>query len=203
MVTSRTFLTRFEFELDFKNQKQPENVLVDYEIRNGVVKNFNCTLSDWGTAYISGTNEFMGGTPGYAGPKSFETRNKDVFSFGRLAAELFMEKEGLGQIDFAYRSVNENDQIKDWLYYCFFPQEDFRQLNAYRSHLCPFLQLIMRALNFELRVGFIADNDGELLCDDIIQEARNLVSTSTPISPQISTLNTLLIEHNQLQLNIQ
>ena len=53
-------------------------------------------VADWGSAdvgYESG--EFFGGTPVYAGPRTFDNYlDKDLFSFGRLAMELFMDKSG-------------------------------------------------------------------------------------------------------------
>ena len=60
--------------------------------------NFNCVLGDWGTANVHVNDGimgglFFGGTPVYAGPRSFEMSNKDIFSFCRLALELFIEGE--------------------------------------------------------------------------------------------------------------
>ena len=60
-------------------------MLVDYDECAGVVSNFRCILADWGT---SGTIHF-GGTPMYAGPNTYDVANKDLFTFGRLALELF------------------------------------------------------------------------------------------------------------------
>ena len=52
-------------------------------------------VADWGSAWV-GTDGgvFLGGTPVYAGPKTFDFTHKDLFSFGRLAMELFMNKSG-------------------------------------------------------------------------------------------------------------
>lgn len=69
--------------------------------------NFTCVLGDWGTSKVlhirssafDTSGEFLGGTPGYAGPRTFEVHNKDMFSFGRLALELF--EQGLSQRSFA------------------------------------------------------------------------------------------------------
>ena len=73
-------------------------MLVDYEVTDGKVTNFDCVLSDWG-AGCADMIMFNGGTPGYAGPNSFRgTYEKDLFSFGRLAVELFLKSEGLDQI---------------------------------------------------------------------------------------------------------
>ena len=56
--------------------------------------NFKCVLGDWGTSYTGFVGErCFGGTPGYAGPRTFETHFKDLFSFGRLALELFLDQE--------------------------------------------------------------------------------------------------------------
>ena len=73
----------------FKNQKQPENILVDYDYNGAWVSNFRCNLADWGTA-----GDHRGGTPMYAGPRTYKNLHKDLFSFGRLALELFLEPQG-------------------------------------------------------------------------------------------------------------
>ena len=64
-------------------------------------------VADWGTAWFRDltvrTNqsegfdpsEFLGGTPGYAGPYTFnESGPRDLFSFGRLALDLVLNKAG-------------------------------------------------------------------------------------------------------------
>ena len=74
-------------------------MLVDYnEIEGmpGIINNFHCVLADWGTARVEYGINFFGGTPMYAGPRSFEGDHKDVFSFGRLALELFLDQQGFG-----------------------------------------------------------------------------------------------------------
>ena len=78
--------------IKFKLQK-PENILVSYDLINGEVKNFDFKLADWGTA---GWNEaFFGGTPGYASRLMFlRAVDKDLFSIGRLAMDLFVNKTG-------------------------------------------------------------------------------------------------------------
>ena len=78
--------------------------MVDYEINGDNVTNFKMVVADWGSAKV-GTDggEFFGGTPVYAGPRTFDNYGKDLFSFGRLAMELFMDKSGIDsklQIDF-------------------------------------------------------------------------------------------------------
>ena len=63
--------------------------MVDYDFNGGIVSNFSCHLADWGTA-----GEHMGGTPMYAGPRTYQGLHKDFFSFGRLTLELFLKPEG-------------------------------------------------------------------------------------------------------------
>ena len=59
--------------------------MVDYNDQGGVVTNFKCILADWGTA----GDVHFGGTPLYAGPKTYEAEPKDLFTFGRVALEFF------------------------------------------------------------------------------------------------------------------
>ena len=74
-----------------KTEKKPENILVDYtENSSGNVSAFECHLADWGTA----GDKHPGGTPMYAGPRSYEGEAKDLFSFGRLVLELFLLPQG-------------------------------------------------------------------------------------------------------------
>ena len=69
--------------------------MVDYEINGDNVTNFKMVVADWGSAYVGRDGGiFYGGTPVYAGPNTFEQFDKDLFSFGRLAMELFMDKPG-------------------------------------------------------------------------------------------------------------
>ena len=53
-------------------------------------------VGDWGSAQVGyGVGQFFGGTPVYAGPRTFHAgHNKDLFSFGRLAMELMLNKSG-------------------------------------------------------------------------------------------------------------
>ena len=62
--------------------------MVDYEFNRGSVSKFKCVLADWGTV------QNHGGTPMYAGPRTYENEYKDFFSFGRLALELLIEPKG-------------------------------------------------------------------------------------------------------------
>ena len=52
-------------------------------------------VADWSSGVVGcrGGN-FFGGTPVYAGPATFEATFKDLFSFGRMAMELMMDKSG-------------------------------------------------------------------------------------------------------------
>ena len=73
--------------------KKPDNLLVDFDLVNGRVENFEMVVTDWGTA---GTFEqHMGGTPMYASRGAFHTDyNKDLFAYGRIALELFLDDAG-------------------------------------------------------------------------------------------------------------
>ena len=70
--------------------------MVDYDIVNGYLTNFKMVVADWGSARVDiHGGVFLGGTPVYAGPKTFvDITSKDLFSFGRLAMELMMDKSG-------------------------------------------------------------------------------------------------------------
>ena len=76
-----------------KTKNKPDNILVDYDYKDGVVSNFKCILADFGTAGFF----HKGGTPLYAGPRTYEDQAKDLFSFGRLALELFLDQKGKSQ----------------------------------------------------------------------------------------------------------
>ena len=184
---------------------------------NRTVANFKCVLSDWGTARVwGGTGCFFGGTPVYAGPRCFEFISKDLFSFARLALELFVDEEGRSlklnsiHLKLYINYLLENgfcDSITEWLYKCFYPQEDKQQLMVYRSQLSPFLKVIMKALRFELENGntYSTPKEEKLqsICDEIIAEASSMSSISTPNYSQTSTLNTLQMEHDRLKLNLK
>ena len=72
--------------------------MVDYQVRGSAVANFSCVLADWGAGAIGfASKSFLGGTPVYAGPRAFEGNMKDIFSFGRLALELFYDEQGTSQ----------------------------------------------------------------------------------------------------------
>ena len=68
--------------------------MVDYEYNGTKVTNFKMVVADWGSATIRDGGRFPGGTPVYAGPRTFDRYSKDLFSFGRLAMELMMDKSG-------------------------------------------------------------------------------------------------------------
>ena len=65
---------------------------------NGDVVDFEMVVGDWGSgADILGGDggEYPGGTPLYAGPSTFRSSgSKNLFSFGRLAMELMLDKPG-------------------------------------------------------------------------------------------------------------
>ena len=73
--------------------KKPDNILVDYKIKNNRVTDFTFVVSDWGTAGIE--ERHYGGTPMYASPHTFQYNPaKDLFAFGRIAAELYLDEPG-------------------------------------------------------------------------------------------------------------
>ena len=86
-----TILSLFE-----KPNKKPENILVDYDLNDTAVSNFRCYLADWGSS-----GDHLGGTPMYAGPRTYEDTSKDLFSCGRLALELFLQPKG--KVNFFYK----------------------------------------------------------------------------------------------------
>ena len=50
-------------------------------------------ISDWGTA--GDEKKHYGGTPMYASRVAFQSdKNKDLFAFGRIALELYLEESG-------------------------------------------------------------------------------------------------------------
>ena len=72
---------------------KPDNILVDYNLVNGRVTDFEFVVSDWGTA--GRRHEHFGGTPVYASSKAFQlSGTKDLFAFGRIAAELYLDESG-------------------------------------------------------------------------------------------------------------
>ena len=69
--------------------------MVDYEYNGNNVTKFKMVVADWGSAEVGNNGRsFFGGTPVYAGPNTFNAYNKDLFSFGRLAMEILMDKSG-------------------------------------------------------------------------------------------------------------
>lgn len=74
--------------------KKPDNILVDYGVGNAGVVNFEMAIGDWGTA--GGDKKHYGGTPMYASKLAFRlANNKDLFTFGRLAMELYLSESGM------------------------------------------------------------------------------------------------------------
>ena len=81
------------FTLMFSLSKKPDNLLVDFDYVNGRVDNFTMVISDWGTA--GQFKKHMGGTPMYASRMAFQAdNNKDLFAFGRIAMELYLDESG-------------------------------------------------------------------------------------------------------------
>ena len=74
----------------WENEKQPENILVDYNFDGTTVSNFKCYLANWGTS----SRFHCGGTPVYAGPTSYSDGDKDDYSVAQLAMELFLDHRG-------------------------------------------------------------------------------------------------------------
>ena len=79
---------------DFELIEKPGNILVDYTEKTGKVTELTgLVISDWGTSGNRG--EHFGGTPVYASGNCFNnSENKDIFAFGQIAAELFLEQSG-------------------------------------------------------------------------------------------------------------
>ena len=141
-------------------------------------------MGDWGTA---GTHH-KGGTPMYAGPRTYEENLKDLFSFARLTLELFLEPQ-------------------EWMYLTFFPQEDINQLFLLRNNLNPFLKAIEQALCFEVNCFNLtssltqAKRWSRSIFDEIIQSipAANSASNIAPTLPQ--ALDTLMLELEHLKIH--
>ena len=68
--------------------------MVNYELDGDKVIDFEIVVADWGSAHFEGGGAFLGGTPVYAGPGTFSFGDKDLFSFGRIAMELFTDRIG-------------------------------------------------------------------------------------------------------------
>ena len=85
---------KHNFNLITRND-QPENIFIDYDVVGNDVTNLEMVVGDWGSARIEfDGGRFYGGTPVYAGPFTFDDSDKDLFSFGRLAMELMLDKSG-------------------------------------------------------------------------------------------------------------
>merc|ERR1712048_866606 len=92
----------------------------------------------------------MGGTPVYAGPWTFSDFHKDLFSFGRLAMELFMNK-----------SV--------WMGLTFYPVEDVTVLQMFRQRLSHFMKAIQKTTTSE----YIESHKRATTFDKVINAARS------------------------------
>ena len=67
--------------------------MVDFDQTNGQVTNFNFVVGDWGTSGNDSRN--YGATPMYASPHAFQPSDaKDLFAFGMIAAEMYLDESG-------------------------------------------------------------------------------------------------------------
>ena len=89
----RTKLSDFTGKYEFEFIWQPDNILVDYTENEGKVTSFDFVVADWGASGHQDTH--FGGTPVYASGNAFnKSSNKDIFAFGRIAAELYLPESG-------------------------------------------------------------------------------------------------------------
>ena len=73
--------------------KKPDNILVDFDDKNGKITNFSFVVGDWGVSWR--WEKFYGATPMYASPNAFQdSAVKDLFAFGIIAAELYLDQSG-------------------------------------------------------------------------------------------------------------
>ena len=135
-------------------------------------------VGDWGSAHVGyGGGLFYGGTPVYAGPLTFTEGTKDLFSFGRLAMELMLDKSGteftFSTFCFCFDIFESENKV--FLGLTFYPIEDPAILERFRHQLFPFMKAIQKTTTSEF-----VDNESEIL-DEIIHTAR-----SGQISNQLS-----------------
>ena len=181
--------------------------MVDYDNYNDEVSNFRCVLGDWGTSGFY----HMGGTPMYAGPRTFTRKYKDLFSIGRLALEMFLEPKG--KVNFTLKFLStlwiRLTLVTEWLYLSFYPQEDSEKLLLLRASLTQFHKSVRKALAFELEYGFwyedsqqrLIEHMTEAILTEILQNVPPEVSGSNlnPVSAEAS--NTLQLELERLEMN--
>ena len=90
---SSIYFSKFHWKCEIELIWQPDNILVDYTENHGKVTNFSFVIADWGTS--GDQDDHYGGTPVYASGNAFnESANKDIFAFGRIAAELYLPESG-------------------------------------------------------------------------------------------------------------
>ena len=66
---------------------------MDYTESQGKVTSFSFVIADWGSA--GWKEKHYGGTPVYASATAFQkSADKDIFAFGRIAAELYLPESG-------------------------------------------------------------------------------------------------------------
>ena len=151
-----------------KRNDQPENILIDYDIVGNNVTKLKIVVGDWGTAkigYIGG--QFCGGTPVYAGPSTFQSGTKDIFSFGRLAMELMLDKPGIESTfsSLIFFAIFET-QCKVFLGLTFYPIEEAAILERFRLGLCPFIRAIQKTTSSGL--VFVSE-----VFEEILSSARS------------------------------
>ena len=181
----------------WKPKKQPDNILVDYDFDGTEVTNFRCCLADWGTSY-----QHFGGTPMYAGPRTYEADNIDFFSFARLALELFLRHEGKWTtfLRVLIQFWTFCWLYKEWLFLAFFPQEDAERLTLLRRNLSPFLKTMSKALSYELENGDdeIQQLQIEALYNEILRNLPAESSTSNYFAGLSQASDTLQLEFVKL-----
>ena len=140
---------------------------MDYIYKDGNVSDFKCSLADWGTA-----GKHPGGTPLYAGPRTYEANSKDLFSFARLCLNLFLQREGKVNIlgkKHQYFQEKMCSLQEDWFYLTFYPQENFDRLLALRNRMTPFLKAVSRALCLELEQDHVKIEERQAHYNEIMQ----------------------------------
>ena len=146
---------------------------------------YQMVVSDWGSASfeldVSG-GEFFGGTPVYAGPSTFKHKltEKDLFSFGRMAMELMLEKSGTESfLSFIFLD-NFESEYKVFLGLTFYPIEGPAFLERFRRRLCPFIKAIQGIPKCQAM-------NANPVFDEIIRAARSQINRrSGQITKQLS-----------------
>ena len=152
-------------------------------------------------------SEIFGGTPVYAGPRAYERDNKDFFSFARLVLELYTTEQGIDR-NFCTNLDTVFDPVKDFLYMCFYPQEDKRLLKLRRSRLTPFLQTVKQMLAYELESHYHRSKRKtaakKAIFDRLLRQLETgaILQVSSNSATNSLVHDTLMLEHQQLDLNL-